>query len=574
MGFLSAVVLATIITTLPITLSFSISLQRRLQTQTRTKLFQSNTDDDDWRDFRAKLINPTKNSSSYCYDAGFLIEKGSIVLSRVESKLGCHDLRQPYFHKCAVLVLDHDDSGFTRGIVLNRPTNLYIPDVDIIDMCSVEEIKWGENENRITNRTWRMHFGGDISGLFDEEPQIVCLHSIKTELGRKFSDTVLRSMYISDHEGATMLMDAGEATPEDFFVFYGFCLWEPGQLEKELKRGSWSMVAVDACTLLGELTNQRKNIDPRRGGLDMWRKLTNRISKDIALSTFEKDSFTDLMLKEWSLEMLYIPTEEDMDDWNDSIVARDFDNSQPIEAGTMVRGSSLDLSPFLLDEQLFHKSTVLIFQEKEEFSVGLILNHPTALIYTLVTPDGKDVEFNIRYGGPNGVEGEDPPIWLHASETLRGLRFGTPFQGNALIYTCTPLEVGKAVDRGLALPTEFMLIQGFTMWEKEEGFGGIYGQVMTGNFEVISASSQVERAWSILLQQELLLEKSLNENIVCSIEAWGALGKEKDEDVEQKSSIRERLVFGSKTKVRDLADEALKNWVKIFLLGDAEYASF
>uniref|UniRef100_A0A7S1FK07 Uncharacterized protein n=1 Tax=Corethron hystrix TaxID=216773 RepID=A0A7S1FK07_9STRA len=334
------------------------------------------------------------------------------------------------------------------------------------------------------------------------------------------------------------------------------------------------MVAADAGTLWGELKRQRNDTDPRRSGSDMWEAFARKISEDEAPSAFEKDSFTDLMLKEWSLEMLYVPGKEDVDDRNDSSIVPDVDTGLRIEIGMMVRGSSRDLSPFLLDEQLFHKSTVLIFQETHELSVGLILNLPTADIYTLVTPGGKDVEFNIRYGGPNDVEGEEPPIWLHASEALRGLRIGTPIREDNLIWTCTSHEVAKSIDRGLALPAEFMLVRGFTIWEKEEGTGGMYGQAMAGNFEAVSVSSQIEHAWSILLRQERLFESTLNENIARSIEAWGVLEKENEADLEHNSSIHKRLVFGSKTKVCDLADEALKNWVKIFLLGDAEYASF
>jgi hypothetical protein len=38
---------------------------------------------------------PSSTISSWTYDAGLLVEKGSIVISKVKSSLRCHDLGQP-----------------------------------------------------------------------------------------------------------------------------------------------------------------------------------------------------------------------------------------------------------------------------------------------------------------------------------------------------------------------------------------------------------------------------------------------------------------------------------------------
>jgi hypothetical protein len=77
---------------------------------------------------------PSKaNNDNWAYDAGFLIEQGSLVVSCVESTLGCHDLNQPYMHKAVIFLLEgKDEEGFTKGIILNRPTNLELHDEDIV----------------------------------------------------------------------------------------------------------------------------------------------------------------------------------------------------------------------------------------------------------------------------------------------------------------------------------------------------------------------------------------------------------------------------------------------------------
>lgn len=51
-------------------------------------------------------------------DAGFLVEQGSLVVSCVDSTLGCHDLT----HNAVILLLEgRDEEGFTEGIILRRP---------------------------------------------------------------------------------------------------------------------------------------------------------------------------------------------------------------------------------------------------------------------------------------------------------------------------------------------------------------------------------------------------------------------------------------------------------------------
>ena len=65
-----------------------------------------------------------------------LIEQGSVILGGTQQEFG-FALRQQYFHKSVMLLLQHDD-GFTKGIILNRP--------------SAYELDG-----------WRVWFGGDVA---------------------------------------------------------------------------------------------------------------------------------------------------------------------------------------------------------------------------------------------------------------------------------------------------------------------------------------------------------------------------------------------------------------------------
>ena len=162
----------------------------------------------------------------WAYDAGTFIEQGSLVISRVEGALGCHDLRQPYFHKCVVLLTEHSAEVGTRGIVLNRPSNLVLSDLDIIylddeddggeDSLSLLDLnEVGATDTRRKNE-WPMWFGGDISGLFDETPMIVCLHNISSPLARNVSDQVLSNIMVTSHKVSWKLVQ-WPATAFSFF---------------------------------------------------------------------------------------------------------------------------------------------------------------------------------------------------------------------------------------------------------------------------------------------------------------------------------------------------------------------
>jgi len=60
--------------------------------------------------------------SQWAYDSGKVVERGAVILGGVEQDFG-FGLRQQYFHKAVILVLDHDENTFTKGIILNRPSD-------------------------------------------------------------------------------------------------------------------------------------------------------------------------------------------------------------------------------------------------------------------------------------------------------------------------------------------------------------------------------------------------------------------------------------------------------------------
>lgn len=522
--------------------------------------------------------------SQWAYDSGKVIEQGAVILGGVEQEFG-FGLRQQYFHKAAILVLDHDENQFTKGIILNRPSDRMLDD-DVN-----EGVKW---------RVW---FGGDVQGIDSIMPDIVCVHSLKDDEATNASVPVMKDIQWTTFENAKKLVKKGSATPEDFWVFCGYAGWGPQQLMGELDRKSWYMVATDSQTLLKELARQSAGADPRDAGLDTWELLMNMIGRGETVEQCSGD-FDDLMLKEWAREHLLSieagggageqrgiprkgePTQK-KGDGADRLIKEPSGKGEDVKEGVLVRASSADRSPFLLKKQEYHKSVILIISDDENISVGVMLNHPAAKglemkIEDKSTRKSSTVSIPLRYGGEYAVKGQHPLLWLHCSPNLRSQQVGSEIgaEGGG-IWKCSQEEATAAIGQGLAAPEDFVVISGVSVWTKGEGgiLRGMQGEVQKGNFEVVP-SGQVQSVWDKLQKQEVLTHLNLMKNLATGNEAWlegaraNANSSTSDKDVSILDGIGEgydeeddSLVFKSDTRVSRLSDTALRSWVATFLLG-------
>ena len=82
-----------------------------------------------------------------------------------------------YFHKAVILVLDHSNT-FTKGIIINRPSGRTVED----------EVNEG--------LTWRVWYGGDVQGLDSLAPDIICLHSLRSEEAREASVAIMKDVQV------------------------------------------------------------------------------------------------------------------------------------------------------------------------------------------------------------------------------------------------------------------------------------------------------------------------------------------------------------------------------------------
>jgi putative AlgH/UPF0301 family transcriptional regulator len=528
---------------------------------------EDDTGSEDWRDFRAKLVMGEQVESStttatsdpaspWAYDAGGLIEKGSIILSSLEQAFG-HGLNQQYFHKSVILVLEHQEKVFTKGIILNRPTDLYLSDSDFL-------LQDGSRppQNRKKGE-WRMWFGGDVQWITSDRPELVCLHSLQSDAAREVSHSVLKDHVVqyTTIEQAYDLIEAGEAKVQDFYLCGGYCGWGPGQLQGELERKSWHMVATDAQTVWEELRARQEESDDITGE-STWKRLMERIGRgdETEASDYHK-VFDNKMLRVWAQSNLVFKKEDKKKEPVTELVTP----SPDIGPGTLLRGSSRSESPFLLNEQGFHQSVILITQDEEEFTVGLLLNRPWSKTVQLDFPeDDHSASITARFGGRYELKEmpENSSFWFHCNDQLKSAKIGSPLKDPDGIWKCGEKQVRAALRDGIAGEKDFLCVKGLNIWPKLKGYGSsLTVNVEVGHYEVVP-SSQTKDVWKVLVSQEALSKMTIDKNIMLGKAAWTASGGE--EQSESSSSDES----SSQVAQRELADEALKRWMALYLLDD------
>ena len=517
--------------------------------------------------------------SQWAYDSGDVIEEGAIILGGIEQEFG-FGLRQQYFHKVAILVLDHSQT-FTKGIILNRPTDLMLED----------DINIGLK--------WRVWFGGDVEGMNARNPDIICLHSLKDEKAMKASVPVMKDIQWTSFDNAKKLVKSGTAKVSDFWVFVGYAGWGPSQLSGELERDSWYMVATDSQTLLKELARQSEGADPRDAGLETWTTLMNMIGRGETAKQYHVE-FDDLMLKEWAYGNLLSTAagggagrqQRDPEGFNTNPeLVEQLSNllesrPEPTIAGALVSASAVDRSPFLLKKQEYHKSVVLILKDDKPATVGVILNRPSTKgidiqVDDLKTGGKRTVTIPMRFGGPYAIQGQESLLWIHNSIILREASIGSPIDQRNGLWKCSTADVMKAVGQGVVPPEDFLAISGVSVWVKDEvGIEqGIQGELELGNFDMVSESLR-DDVWSTLLNQQVLLKKAnFVESLKLSEDAWSStqenlFSQNGSTIIEPLSGLGDNfdeeddsLVFKSDYKLSQLSDDALRGWCAVFLLG-------
>lgn len=148
------------------------------------------------------------------------VEKGVLLVASPS-------MSDPNFHQTVLLILEHGRGG-TVGLILNRPTNVFLsealPDFTVL------------------NRTnHRLFVGGPV-----EPTQLIMLFRL-TQL---LPDTrqIVDGIYVGTPRVLERIMTQPKPT-ETFRAFAGFAGWAPEQLEHEMLEGAWGVLPPDPDSL-------------------------------------------------------------------------------------------------------------------------------------------------------------------------------------------------------------------------------------------------------------------------------------------------------------------------------------
>jgi len=349
------------------------------------------------------------------------------------------------------------------------------------------------------------------------------------------------------------------------------------------------MVAADSKTLLEELKKNNESDDILDAGVESWRLLMSMIGKHEKVLDENDDSFEDLMLKEWTKERLLYPTEEEGDQLANQFISSAAGSKSfgaGVRVGSVLRSSaSLQYNPFLLSDQEYHKCILLMIQDDDDMSVGVILNLPSASTVSLEftnerTGIQKSFMLPERYGGRFSEAGEeDMLLWLHCNDELKSKGMGNPLcESEYAIWSISADDAANVIATGQARAEDFIVVSGLSVWEKAPGgiAGGIQGELNNNLFEIVPPEN-ISSIFDILLQQEPMSQETIDDNINYIDLAWSE-AQPKDAAAAANTTTttspsefqQSTRIYKSDVTISHLADIALKRWITAFLLDNEE----
>ena len=168
-------------------------------------------------------------------------------------------LRCPFFHHTLVLLVEHDDGG-SLGFVLNRPSGTPLSElIRHLDADSPEALG-GELDGELGGEIW---VGGPVApetGWVIFDPDSGDTRAIEqVKLGDRIAVTASRALLESLARGAG---------PERYAVLLGYAGWGPGQLDEEIREGSWMWAELDPALVFERPPEERWQAALEAMGID------------------------------------------------------------------------------------------------------------------------------------------------------------------------------------------------------------------------------------------------------------------------------------------------------------------
>jgi putative transcriptional regulator len=144
-------------------------------------------------------------------------------------------LIDPNFMQTVVLLIDYDQNG-AMGVIINRPLEMKLSEV-------FKDIK------ELQKRADTVFSGGPVM-----RNQLLLL--VRTDARPEGSLRVLQDVYVASQLKLIGQMIKNEEKGDRFRVYAGYAGWGRGQLDQEVKRGDWHILAADADTVFNKESSQ------------------------------------------------------------------------------------------------------------------------------------------------------------------------------------------------------------------------------------------------------------------------------------------------------------------------------
>jgi len=182
---------------------------------------------------QAAAAAATATSGAWAYETP-LLEQGSVLLGGLEQSFG-FALRQQYFHKCVVVLVQHDDQ-FTKGLIVNRPSRRTLDGWEVWlggDVCeggvfAADEADGDSTRSSSSSEASSSPFGG-FSVLAGKPLDVECLTALDGVSDEDGFTKVVKGIRRCSFDTAKRLVAEGRARREDFWVFVGYAGWSPQQ---------------------------------------------------------------------------------------------------------------------------------------------------------------------------------------------------------------------------------------------------------------------------------------------------------------------------------------------------------
>ena len=138
-------------------------------------------------------------------------------------------LRDPNFAQTVVLLLNYGDRG-ARGVIINRKSDVKLA-ADV-----------SQNQRSCINARIPSIMGGPVA-----RNQLLMV--LRSDRPRRAAEHVVDDIYLSTSR--QVLVDALNRAAA-VHVYAGYAGWAPGQLDREVARGDWHVLPVDAETVFSD----------------------------------------------------------------------------------------------------------------------------------------------------------------------------------------------------------------------------------------------------------------------------------------------------------------------------------